>query len=86
MHLEPELLGCDGVRSRDPHIYNPFSIVGLQTNNTLFVVDSVFIAKEEDVLRDTGFLAKDREQLSTAYPIKFNSSLIKLDSDFIFLM
>ncbi len=19
MHLEPELLGCDGVRSRDPH-------------------------------------------------------------------
>jgi hypothetical protein len=64
---------------------NPFSIVSLQTNNTLFVVDSAFVAKEEDTLREAGFLAKDREQLSTTYSIKFNSGLIKLDPDFIFL-
>jgi hypothetical protein len=64
---------------------NPFSIVGLQTDDTLFVVDSAFVAKEEDALREAGFLAKDREQLSTAHPIKFNSGLIKLDPDFISL-
>jgi hypothetical protein len=65
---------------------NPFGIVGLQTDNTLFVVDSAFVAKEEDALREAGFLAKDREQLSTAHPIKFNGGLIKLDPDFISLI
>jgi hypothetical protein len=63
---------------------NPFSVVSLQTDDTLFVADSAFVAKEEDVLRNTGFLAKDREQLSTVHPIKFNG-LIKLDPGFISL-
>jgi hypothetical protein len=40
---------------------NPFSIVSLQTDNTLFVADSAFVTKEEDALREAGFLAKDRE-------------------------
>jgi hypothetical protein len=64
---------------------DPFGVVGLQTDDTLFVADSIFVAKEEDALREAGFLAKDREQLSTAYPIKFNGGLIKLDPDFISL-
>jgi hypothetical protein len=46
----------------------------------------MFVVKKEDILRDTSFLAKDREQLSTTYPIKFNSGLIKLDPDFISLI
>jgi hypothetical protein len=64
---------------------NPFSIVGLQTDNILFIIDSAFVAKEEDTLREAGFLAKDREQLFTAHPIKFNGGLIKLDPNSIFL-
>jgi hypothetical protein len=64
---------------------NPFSIVSLQTDNILFIVDSTFVAKEEDVLREASFLAKDRKQLSTIHPIKFNSGLIKLNPDFISL-
>jgi hypothetical protein len=64
---------------------DPFSIVSLQTDNILFIADSTFVAKEEDILREAGFLAKDREQLSTAHSIKFNSGLIKLDPDFISL-
>jgi hypothetical protein len=36
----------------------PFGIVGLQTDNTLFVGDTTFVANEERVLKEAGFLVK----------------------------
>ena len=68
----------------DQSIYNsyllqsnkPFSIVGLQTNNTLFLVDETFIKAEQNKLYKAKFIAKKRKQLIVNTPLKFNSSLI----------
>jgi hypothetical protein len=39
----------------------PFSIVGLQTNDTLFLVDETFAEAEQNELRKAKFMAKERE-------------------------
>ncbi len=51
---------------------NRFGLVGLQTDNTLFLADLEFAYNEETQLQKAKFLAKDREQLITKYLIKFN--------------
>ena len=53
----------------DQFIYNPcllqsnkpFSIVGLQTDNTLFLADETFIEAEQNKLYKVKFMAKKRE-------------------------
>ena len=39
----------------------PFSIVGLQTNNTLFLTDKVFTTTKQTELQKAKFIAKDQE-------------------------
>ena len=51
---------------------NGFGLVGLQTDDTLFLADPEFVRNEEAELQKAKFLAKDREQLTTEHPIKFN--------------
>ena len=55
---------------------NPFRIVGLQTNNTLFLADNTFIDAKQSELYKAEFIAKEREQLTTDTLIKFNGGLI----------
>ena len=55
---------------------NSLGIVGLQTNNTLFLADQTFTDAEETDLREAKFLAKPREQLTEQTPVKFNRGLI----------
>jgi len=72
-------------------IYNPyllytnstakFSLISLQTNNTLFLKDRSFVAAEKIKLKSTKFMAKNWEELITATPIKFNSNYITLNKD-----
>jgi len=70
----------------DQSIYNPyllqsnkpFSIIGLQTNNTLFLVDKTFTNTEQNKLYKAKFIAKEWEQLTINTPIKFNSRVIQL--------
>jgi hypothetical protein len=57
---------------------DPFSIIRLQTNDTLFVRDPKFAEQEQIQLQKAGFLAKEREYLSTAKSIKFNSGIIQI--------
>jgi hypothetical protein len=57
----------------------PFGLVGLQTDDTLFLGDMEFATAEQDNLEKAQFLAKEREHLSIDKPIKFNGSLIQLD-------
>ena len=65
---------------------NGFSIVGLQTNNTLFLANNVFTATEQLELGKAGFLVKEREKLTLSTLIKFNRGQIKqLDSGLILL-
>ena len=59
----------------------PFSIVGLQTDDTLILADTSFIEKEEEALQEAHFLSKPRETLSTNQPLKFNGGWIRLEDD-----
>jgi hypothetical protein len=54
---------------------NGFGIVGLQTDDTLFLANSEFATTEKTKLK---FLAKEREQLSIQNSIKFNGGQISL--------
>jgi hypothetical protein len=43
------------------HSNKPFRIVGLQTNNTLFLIDDTFIEAKQSKLYKAKFIAKERE-------------------------
>ena len=57
---------------------SPFGIVGLQTDDTLFVADEAFAEAEQTELDKAKFMAKEREQLTAETPLKFNGGLIHL--------
>jgi hypothetical protein len=54
----------------------PFGIVGLQTDNTLFLVDKTFADVKENKLYKAKFMAKERERLIIIAPLKFNRVII----------
>jgi hypothetical protein len=54
----------------------PFSIVGLQTNNTLFFTDKTFANAEKNKLYKAKFIAKKQKRLTVAAPLKFNRAII----------
>jgi hypothetical protein len=64
---------------------SPFGIVGLQTDDTLFVADEAFADAEQAELDKAKFMAKEREQLTAETPLKFNGGLIHLVADGITL-
>ena len=55
-----------------------FGVVGLQTDDTLILCDTAFAELEELKLQQASLLAKEREELTTDHPIKFNGGLIQL--------
>jgi Reverse transcriptase (RNA-dependent DNA polymerase) len=55
------------------------AIVGLQTDDTLFLADDNFAELEQKELDLAGFLAKPREKLTQDSPIKFNGGIITLN-------
>ena len=64
---------------------NGFGIVGLQTNDILFLTDKTFVEAKEARLQEIKFLAKEREKLILNTPIKFNGGYIKQEKDSIAL-
>ena len=56
----------------------PFGVVGLQTDDTLFLADEAFATTEQTELQKAKFIAKDQEQLTAEKPIKFNGGIIEL--------
>ncbi|ESZ92707.1 hypothetical protein SBOR_6919 [Sclerotinia borealis F-4128] len=64
---------------------NGFGIVGLQTDDTLIVGDTLFLTQEQEQLESAKFLAKNREQLTENTPVKFNGGIITLEKDEIYL-
>ena len=59
----------------------PLGIVGLQTNDTLFLADKEFTDTKQGELHKAKSMAKEREQLTINTPLKFNGGLIQLASD-----
>jgi hypothetical protein len=60
---------------------NGFGIVGLQTDDTLFLADDTFATSEDLNLKKANFSAKEREKLTLTTPIKFNGGQIELKND-----
>ena len=54
----------------------PFGVVGLQTDDTLFLADKGFAEQEQIQLQKAGFMAKDREQLQQGKDLKFNGAVV----------
>jgi hypothetical protein len=48
----------------------------LQTDDTLFLADKIFADVEENELYKAKFMAKERERLTVAAPLKFNGAII----------
>lgn len=57
----------------------PFGVVGLQTDDTLFVGDDAFAEREQLGLQKARFLAKERERLTINNDLKFNGGIIHTD-------
>ena len=51
---------------------NGFRVVGLQTNDMLFLTNNIFMASEDFNLKKASFLAKELEKLTLTTLIKFN--------------
>ncbi|KAI0991737.1 hypothetical protein K3495_g16450, partial [Podosphaera aphanis] len=68
--FDPCLLWC--------HKPDSFGIVGLQTDDTLFLANESFASDEELYLKRAKFLAKSREKLTAQHPLKFNGCSISL--------
>ena len=68
----------------DQSIYNPylfqsnepFGIMGLQINDTLFLADKTFTKVKQNKLYKAKFIAKEHEQLIVDIPFKFNGNFI----------
>jgi hypothetical protein len=63
------------------HSNKPLRIVGLQTDDTLFLADKEFADTKQNELHKAKFMAKERKQLTADTPLKFNSGLIQLVLD-----
>ena len=57
----------------------PFGVVGLQTDDTLFLADQDFAKQEQIQLQKAGFMAKDREQLQQGKDLKFNGAVVHIE-------
>jgi hypothetical protein len=55
---------------------NSLGIIGLQTNDTLFLADQTFADTKKAKLQNAKFMAKLYKQLTKQAPIKFNKGLI----------
>jgi hypothetical protein len=62
-----------------------FGVVGLQTDDTLFLADKGFAEQEQIQLQKAGFLAKDREQLQQGKDLKFNGAVVHIENSTITL-
>ena len=54
-------------------------------DETLILADNDFAGKEESAIQWAKIMTKEREYLTHAHPLKFNSAQIKLDSNNIVL-
>jgi hypothetical protein len=64
---------------------NGFGLIGMQTDDTLIVADSVFASTEEAGLKEANLVAKKRDKLTENSPIKFNRGQVTLNTDRISL-
>jgi hypothetical protein len=57
-------------------IENGFGIVGMQTDDTIILIDEYFLTLEENELLNAKFIAKLKEKLTPDSPLIFNGYVL----------
>ncbi len=60
--------------------------MGMKVEDTLFIANNDFASIKNDTIKSAKIIKKDREYLTSAYPLKFNDTQIKLDLNGIILI
>jgi hypothetical protein len=55
---------------------NGFSIVGMQTDDTIILVDKYFLTLKKNELLNAKFIAKSKEKLTPDSPLIFNRCVL----------
>lgn len=61
------------------------ALLGIQTDDILILVDNDFASIKKDTIRSGKIMIKNKEYLTSIYPLKFNGVQIKLDLNGIVL-
>ncbi len=61
------------------------SIVDMQTDDTLMLIDKNFAAAEEKTITDVKIMIKSRNSLDSNFSLKFNDTIIERQENDIYL-
>jgi hypothetical protein len=70
---------------KDDHLRTNMSIVDMQTNDILILVDSNFAAAKEKAIIDAKIMIKSRDNLESNSSLKFNNTIIERQENDIYL-
>jgi hypothetical protein len=70
---------------KDDHLRTNMSIVGMQTNDILILVDSNFAAAKEKAITDAKIMIKSRDNLESNSSLKLNDTIIERQENDIYL-
>jgi hypothetical protein len=70
---------------KDDHLRTDMSVVDMQTNDILILVDSNFAAAKEKAIIDAKIMTKSRNNLESNSSLKFNDTIIERQENDIYL-
>ncbi len=70
---------------KDDHFRTNMSIVDMQTNDILILVDSNFAAAKKKAITDAKIMTKSRDNLESNFSLKFNDTIIERQENDIYL-
>ncbi len=70
---------------KDDHLRTDMSIVDMQTNDILILVDPNFAAAKEKAIIDAKIMTKSRDSLESNSSLKFNDTIIERQENDIYL-
>ncbi len=70
---------------KDNFLRTDMSIVYMQTNNTLILIDSKFAAAKEKTIVDAKIMIKSRDDLDSIFSLKINDTVIERQENGIYL-
>ncbi len=70
---------------KDDHLRTDMSIVNMQTNDILILVDSNFATAKEKAIIDAKIMTKSRDHFDSNFSLKFNDTIIERQENDIYL-
>jgi hypothetical protein len=70
---------------KDDHFRTDMSIVNMQTNDTLILIDSNFATAKKKAIIDAKIMIKSRDNLKSNFSLKFNDTIIERQENDIYL-